>query len=106
MYRFCNPLPSEVAALIENSIGIKFGIDEIKLYGERILNMKRLFNIKMGLTPKDDRLPQILLRPFPDGGSAGRSPNFEKLKDLFYKYRNWDPLTGKPRGNKIKILNL
>ncbi|MFX1501539.1 MAG: aldehyde ferredoxin oxidoreductase family protein [Promethearchaeota archaeon] len=106
MCSFCNPLPSEVAALIEHSIGFKFGIDEIKLYGERILNMKRMFNIKMGLTQKDDRLPQILLRPFSEGGSKGRSPNFEKLKELFYKYRDWDPTTGKPSNNKIKSLNI
>ena len=106
MCSFCNPLPSQVAALIQHSTGIKFGIDEIKLYGERILNMKRLFNIKMGLTSKDDRLPQILLKPFSDGGSAGKSPNFEKLKKLFYKFRDWDPNTGIPSENKLRSLSL
>jgi len=106
MCSFCNPLPSQVAALIEHTTGLKFGLDEIKLYGERILNMKRMFNIKMGLTPADDRLPQILLRPFLDGGSAGKSPNFEKLKRLFYKYREWDPATGKPSENKVRLLNI
>ena len=106
MCSFCNPLPSQVAALIHHSTGIKFGINEVKLYGERILNMKRLFNIKMGLTPKDDRLPQILLKPFSDGGSAGKSPNFEKLKKLFYKFRDWDQITGRPSENKLRSLSL
>jgi len=68
--------------------------------------MKRLFNIKMGLTSKDDRLPQILLKPFSDGGSAGKSPNFEKLKKLFYKFRDWDPNTGIPSENKLRSLSL
>ncbi|MHA2128845.1 MAG: aldehyde ferredoxin oxidoreductase family protein [Promethearchaeota archaeon] len=106
MCSFCNPLPSQVAALIENTTGIKFGINEIKTFGERILNMKRLFNIKMGLTATDDRLPQILLKPFLEGGAAGRSPNFQQLKKLFYEYRDWDPITGKPSEKKIKMLNL
>lgn len=106
MCSFCNPLPSQNAALIAHATGLKFGLEEVKLYGERILNMKRLFNIKMGLTAADDRLPKILLRPFEDGGSAGKSPNFEQLKKLFYKYRQWDPNTGKPLEAKLKQLGL
>ena len=106
MCSFCNPLPSHNAELIKHAIGIKFGIEEVKLYGERIANLKRLFNIKMGLTPKDDRLPRILTRPFSSGGSAGRTPNFGKLKELFYKYRDWEMTTGKPSKTKLKYLGL
>jgi aldehyde:ferredoxin oxidoreductase len=106
MCSFCNPLPSQIAKLIEYATGLKFGLDEVKLYGERIANLKRLFNIKMGLTAFEDRLPKILTNPFKEGGSAGRSPDFEKLKSLFYKYREWDPITGKPSINKLKKLGL
>ncbi|MHA2035390.1 MAG: aldehyde ferredoxin oxidoreductase family protein [Promethearchaeota archaeon] len=106
MCSFCNPLPSQIAKLVEYSTGIKFGIKEIKLFGERILTMKRLFNYKMGLTPEDDKLPQILLRPFSEGGSAGRSPDFNKLKCLFYEHRGWDPKTGIPSEEKIQSLNI
>ena len=60
----------------------------------------------MGLTPKDDRLPRILTRPFSSGGSAGRTPNFGKLKELFYKYRDWEMTTGKPSKTKLKYLGL
>ena len=106
MCSFCNPLPSQVAALIQYATGLKFGISEVKLYGERILNMKRLFNIKMGLSAKDDKLPQILLKPFSKGGSKGKSPNFEKMKRIFYKIRDWDLVSGKPNENKLKVLNI
>jgi len=106
MCSFCNPLPSQNAALIEYSTGLKFGLNEIKLYGERILNMKRLFNLKMGLTAEDDRLPKILLRPHKKGGSAGKKPNFEKLKNFFYNFKDWDPKTGKPSDIKLKQLGL
>ena len=106
MCSFCNPLPSQNAAIIEHTTGIKFGLNEIKIYGERIATMKRLFNIKMGLTSADDKIPQILLRPFPDGGSANRTPDFDKLKKLFYEYKDWDPVTGKPNESKLKYLGL
>ncbi|MFW9941059.1 MAG: aldehyde ferredoxin oxidoreductase family protein [Candidatus Thorarchaeota archaeon] len=106
MCSFCNPLPSQVAALIEYATGLKFGLNEIKTYGERILNMKRMFNVKMGLTSVDDRLPEILLKPFSTGGSTGRSPNFEKLKKEFYNYREWDLKTGKPSEKKRSSLKI
>ncbi|MFX1411827.1 MAG: aldehyde ferredoxin oxidoreductase family protein [Promethearchaeota archaeon] len=106
MCSFCNPLPSQVAALIKYATGLKFGLNEIKLYGERILNMKRMFNLRMGITPEDDRLPKILLNAFSDGGSAGRTPNFEKLRKYFYKYREWDLENGKLSNAKFKLLNL
>jgi aldehyde:ferredoxin oxidoreductase len=106
MCSFCNPLPSQIAKLIEYSTGLNFGIDEIKLYGERIANLKRLFNIKMGLTADDDRLPKILLKPFEEGGSAGKSPDFNKLKSLFYEKKGWDSRTGKPKVEKLKELGL
>ena len=106
MCSFCNPLPSQNAELIHYAIGIDFGLDEVKLFGERIANLKRLFNIKMGLTLKDDRLPLILTKPFDSGGSAGKSPNFERLKKFFYKVRDWELDTGKPSNKKLKQLGL
>jgi aldehyde:ferredoxin oxidoreductase len=106
MCSFCNPLPSQVASLIENATGLKFGIEEIKQYGERILNMKRMFNIKMGISPSDDKLPQILLRPFRDGGSAGKTPNYNQLRKKFYEYREWDINTGKISTSKLESLGL
>ena len=106
MCSFCNPLPSHIADIIQNAIGIKFSLEEVKLYGERIATIKRLFNIKMGFTPIDDRLPKILTRPFKSGGSAGKTPDFAKLKKLFYKYRDWDINSGKPSIAKLRQLGL
>ena len=106
MCSFCNPLPSQVAELIETAIGIKFGLKELKITGERIANLKRLFNIKMGLTSNDDRLPSILLKPFDEGGAAGKTPDFEKLKKLFYEYKGWNTKTGIPMEEKLRELEL
>ncbi len=103
---FCNPLPSQIAAIIKHATGLKFGLEEIKLYGERILTMKRLFNLKMGVTPMIDEVPQILLKPLIEGGSAGKSPDFELLRKNFYNFKEWDLITGKINKSKLEFLGL
>ena len=60
----------------------------------------------MGITPEDDRLPKILLEPKDAGESAGKSPNFQQLKDAYYKYREFDTKTGYPSQEKLKSLGL
>jgi aldehyde:ferredoxin oxidoreductase len=68
--------------------------------------VKRLFNLKMGITPADDRLPKIVLNPVNEGGSAGKTPNFEQLKEAYYKYRTFDSKTGYPKQDKLEKLGL
>jgi len=103
---FANPLPSMVADLIQTSTGIPCDIDKLKLIAERIYTIKRLFSLKMGITPAHDRLPEILLKPLEVGGSAGKTPNFNKLKEFYYKYRQWDMNTGKISQKKLTNLGL
>ncbi len=103
---FANPLPSLMADLVQATTGLKCSLDDLKIFGERIYMIKRLFNLKMGLTAAADRLPQILLKPLEDGGSAGKTPNFQKLKEAYYKFRTFNLETGKPSAEKLKSLGL
>jgi len=103
---FANPLPSLIADLVQATSGMKCSLEDLKTFGERIYMIKRLFNLKMGLTPAADRLPQILLNPLEDGGSAGKSPNFQQLKEAYYKFRTFNPETGKPSAEKLNSLGL
>jgi len=103
---FCNPPPNMVAKVIETATGLDFDIEKVKETGERIYTTKRLFNLKMGLTPEDEKMPQILLEPHTEGGSAGKTPDFEKLKQFYYEVREWDPKTGKPSPKTLKKLGL
>jgi aldehyde:ferredoxin oxidoreductase len=103
---FAFPLPSSIAKLIQTSTGILCNVEKVKTFAERIYTIKRLFNLKMGITPADDRLPQILLKPTEEGGSAGKTPNFQKLKDFYYKFRDWDPKTGRSSKEKLEKLGL
>ena len=101
-----NPLPSMIADLVKTSMGIECDIEKLKILGERIYMITRLFNLKMGLTAADDRLPKILLNPVNEGGSAGKTPDFQKLKKLYYEYRTFDPTTGYPNEETLKRLGL
>ncbi len=65
--------------------------------GERIMCQERLFNMREGLSRKDDTLPSRLLsEPKPDGPTKGAVVPLEELKDSFYKAMGYDPSTGNP----------
>ncbi len=105
----CNiadPLPEMVIDLIDAATGINLNMSDFKKLGERIYMIKRMFNLKMGITPEDDKLPKVLLTPVNEGGAAGKSPNFEKLKNAYYNYRSFDLKTGYPNLKKLKFLGL
>jgi aldehyde:ferredoxin oxidoreductase len=106
MCSFANPPPSLIVDMLNAATGLNFDMEKFKLLGERIYMIKRLFNLKMGITPKDDKLPKIVLNPVNEGGSAGKSPNFEKLKKAYYNYRTFDYTTGYPNQAKLKDLGL
>ncbi|MFX1348531.1 MAG: aldehyde ferredoxin oxidoreductase family protein [Promethearchaeota archaeon] len=106
MCNFANPLPSIITELIQTCIGLECDIEKLKIIGERTFMIKRVFNLKMGVTPEDDKLPKILLNPLEGTESAGKSPNFERLKNEYYKYREWDIESGKINQEKLKKLGL
>lgn len=60
----------------------------------------------MGVSPKIDKIPQILLRPLAEGGSAGKTPDFDLLRKSFYKFREWDISTVRISQSKLKFLGL
>ncbi|MFX1591589.1 MAG: aldehyde ferredoxin oxidoreductase family protein [Promethearchaeota archaeon] len=103
---FANPLPSIITELVQTCIGLECDIKKLKIFGERIFMIKRLFNLKMGISPQEDRLPKILLNPLEGTESAGKSPNFEQLKKEYYKYRKWNIETGKLNQENLKKLGL
>jgi aldehyde:ferredoxin oxidoreductase len=103
---FSNPPPSLILDLINSSMGNNYTIEDIKLMGERIFTLKRLFNNKMGLTARQDYIPKILLEPLKEGPIKNRAPDFEKLKSSYYKIRDWNPESGVPEKSKLSYLGL
>jgi aldehyde:ferredoxin oxidoreductase len=99
------PLQSYVD-LLAAATGWEVTLDDVLLAGERIWNLKRALNCRLGLTRADDRLPQLLLQPLPEGGTQGHVPDLELMLKEYYQARDWDWATGKPSRKKLEELGL
>ena len=68
--------------------------DELKRAGERINNLKKLFNIREGWTREDDTLPErTLTEPLPDGVAAGvglSNDDLQMMVSAYYCTRGWN----------------
>jgi len=74
--------------------------------GERIWNLERLWNLKAGLTSKDDTLPVRMLKdPIKSGPSKGHVSKLKKMLPEYYQLRGWDK-NGVPTEAKLKELDL
>ena len=101
-----NVPPESVLDLINYVTGFDYSLDELVALGERAWNLKRVINHRLGLTGKNDRLPKQLLKPLPDGGSAGYVPPFKEMLAAYYQVRGWDPETGRPTSERLESLDL
>ncbi len=74
--------------------------------GEKLFNLKRLINLRYGITREDDTLPKRLLtHPRPTGQAAGVLPDLEIMLPDYYALRGWDE-RGAPRSEKLESLGL
>ena len=82
-------------------------VAELAEAGERVMCQERLFNMREGLSRKDDTLPARLLHePKPDGPTKGVVVPLEELKDNFYKAMDYDLATGNPTDKVLKKLEI
>jgi aldehyde:ferredoxin oxidoreductase len=90
--------------------GWDFDGSELLQAGERAVNIQRLFNIREGITAKDDFLPERV-RDIPAFGkySAEEACGIKDLEGMlldYYQARGWDPVTGAPSKVKLQELGL
>ncbi|MBM3703123.1 MAG: aldehyde ferredoxin oxidoreductase family protein, partial [Actinobacteria bacterium] len=85
--------------------GFEFDENTFLKTGERIFNLKRLYNLQYGITRADDILPPKFLAHKRDKGENGALPNLGEMLDEYYSLRGWDKL-GIPADAKIKELGL
>ena len=96
----------DMVALLNSVTGVGFDSAEMLKAGERIWNLERLFNLKAGLTRKDDTLPKRLLEePSPRGPAKGHVVELGKMLPEYYELRGWDQ-EGVPMEEKLKELGL
>jgi len=97
---------SDYGSILRAITGIPYSDEELLKAGERINNLERLFNLKAGLTKKDDTLPLRLLKePIPSGPSKGEVFELDRMLPEYYKLRGWDK-EGVPTKEKLEELGL
>jgi len=96
----------EYAVMLSAVTGMPIDEREVMRIGERIWNVQKLFNLKVGYTKRDDTLPRRLLtEPLKEGAPTGRVWQREPLLDEYYAARGWDS-EGVPTPAKLKELGL
>jgi aldehyde:ferredoxin oxidoreductase len=89
--------------------GLKLTEEDLWTIGERICNLEKAFNTRLGLTRKDDKLcPRWLEEPAADGPGKGLKAGdyIEQTLDEYYEFRGWDRETGLPRKETLLRLGL
>jgi aldehyde:ferredoxin oxidoreductase len=98
--------PIHYAKMLTAILGFQIDSHEMLKTGERIWNIEKLFNLREGLTRKDDTLPPRLLNEsFKVGHSKGIVVKLDQLLDKYYKTRGWSN-EGVPTPEKLKELDL
>ncbi len=83
-------------------------LEECLQIGERITNLRHLFNLREGLNPLQFSLPgrTIGKPPLEAGNLAGIEVDVETLASEYLAARGWDPVTAVPSREKLNDLGL
>jgi len=83
-----------LAELYSMVIERKITKEDLVKTGENINNLCRLFNVREGITRKDDYLPSLFsIEPLKKGQYDGRvvkKEDFDIMLNEYYKLRKWD----------------
>jgi aldehyde:ferredoxin oxidoreductase len=96
----------EIHKQLVPATGVDYSFDEMIQCGERTWTIERMFNIKAGLTAKDDNLGYRMLKePMPEGPAKGRVNRLHEMLPEYYKLRGWDE-NGVPTEAKLKEMRM
>ncbi|MFQ5933158.1 MAG: aldehyde ferredoxin oxidoreductase family protein [Dehalococcoidia bacterium] len=97
---------NDIRELLVAATGISYTMEDMNNIGERIWNLERLFNLRAGLTTKDDTVPDRILEGITsEGPSKGRRPQMDKMLPEYYSLRGWDE-RGAPKADKLVELGI
>jgi aldehyde:ferredoxin oxidoreductase len=98
--------PQQIAELVNAALGWNWSASDLLETGERLFNLKRLINVRLGISRADDTLPRRLLEePRPSGGAEGVLPDLDLLLADYYRIRGWTA-EGVPSAERLTALGL
>ncbi len=100
---------NNMVMLVNAATGCGYSVDDLKKVGTRIWTVERLFNLREGLSKKDDTLPERLFTlPIHDGPSKGAVVNkadFDAELVEYYRLWGWTD-DGVPTKDAIEALGI
>jgi len=100
----------ELAELTSSLTGWDIDGKELLNIGERVFNLQRMFNVREGISRKDDYLPARVHR-VPEFGKYSsvvecEIKDYKRMLDEYYEARGWNRETGIPTKGKLQQLGL
>jgi aldehyde:ferredoxin oxidoreductase len=88
--------------------GWDLSADDYLTTGERILSLRKAFNMREGISPADHKLSDRALgkTPLTQGPLKGVRVDMDALMKEFYDTVGWDLTTGGPSPQKLKMLGI
>ena len=80
----------ELSVIIEATTGLKYDKDSLSELANHITTQARLYNLREGVTYKDDNLPKRLYEPLKDSGKVIKEEELTSMVQDYYKLRGWD----------------
>lgn len=102
---------SVLSRLLEITTGMELSPAQIRHIGERIWNLHRMFNVREGVSRKDDMPPYKWMHEDLPRGEGKVYPaipeeKIQSLLDEYYEERGWDITSGNPTKEKLAALGL
>jgi aldehyde:ferredoxin oxidoreductase len=98
---------NRAAEVIKAVTGLNMSAQDVRRVGERIVTIERAFNVREGLTRKDDTLPRRFREEIlTQGPSKNTLFEQESMLDEYYTERGYNVKTGIPTHKTLKKLNL
>lgn len=102
--------PEDISDLLEAATGRSFNVRRLMKIGERIHNVEKAINSRVGMTRRDDRPPDRFfeeqIKSGPGKGDILEKDKFEDMLDEYYELRGWNEETGLPTRETLEELDL
>jgi aldehyde:ferredoxin oxidoreductase len=102
--------PTHLSKLISACTGLDTTPEAVMKSGERVFNLLKAYNVRQGLTRKDDDWPdRFYEESLPEGPAKGAKLSRSTIDGLlgeYYTLRGWDKRTGIPSKRTLRELNL
>lgn len=100
----------DYARMTSTATGVDFTAEELMGIADRVYNLERAYNARLGISRKDDTLPEMYFKePLNSGPLKGHIIEKEKFKEMledYYRHQGLDITTGIPTRGRLEELDL